>query len=349
MPSSGETPVRAAVFPAPETCEIVEGELPAPAEQQALLRVEACGLCGTDAHIYRGQFPARFPLIAGHEFAGVVEEVGAGVPFLRPGDRVAIDPNMYCGSCRPCRRGLVHLCRNLAAVGVTQDGGFATHCLLPAGQCHKVPSHMPFDIAAMAEPVACCLHGIDRARIQSGDVVLLVGAGAIGLILLQLALLQGAAVTIVSEINPDKRAAAKRFGATTVVDPKKDDLEKIVRDATEGAGPDVVIECVGGRQTAQQAFDLAGEGGRVLLFGVAPKEARISVSPYQIYRKEISLTGSFTNPFTHARALALLASGRLHVEELISHRLPLDQVLRGIDLLESGASIKVLVQPQRLR
>ncbi len=338
--------MRAAVFPRPQQCETVERETSPPAEHQALVRVHACGVCGTDSHIYRGQFPARFPLIAGHEFAGVVEEVGMGVAFPRPGDRVAIDPNIHCGSCRPCRRGLTHLCRNLAAIGVTQDGGFATHCLVPARQCHTVPDDMSYDVAAMAEPVACCVHGIDRAGIRSGDVVLLVGAGTIGLILLQLAQLQGASMTIVSEPNPEKRAVARRLGATSVVDPGSEDLRQISRAATDGSGPEVVIECVGGCATAQEAFDLAGEGGRVLLFGVAPEEAQISVSPYQVYRKEISITGSFTNPFTHDRALALLASGRLRVEDLISHRLPLDEVSRGIELLESGEATKVVVRTQ---
>ncbi len=336
--------MRAAVFPRPQECEIVEREAPVPAEHQALVRVRACGVCGTDAHIYRGEFPARFPVIAGHEFAGVVEKVGAGVSSLRPGDRVAVDPNVHCGSCRPCRRGLTHLCRSLSAIGVTHDGGFATHCVVPARQCHRVPDDMPYDVAAMAEPVACCVHGIDRAGIRSGDVVLLLGAGTIGLVLLQLVQLQGAAVTIVSEPNEDKRHMAERLGATTTVDPVSEDLAEVLQAATDGAGADVVIECVGSAATAQQALDLAGEGGRVLLFGVAPEEARITISPYRVYREEIAITGSFTNPFSQSRALALLASGRLQVNDLISHRLPLDEMLRGIELLESGTATKVLIE-----
>jgi len=337
--------MRAAVFPRPGSCAVIEREPPTPAEHEVLVRVDACGICGTDAHIYRGQFPARFPLIAGHEFAGVVEHVGARVPFLRTGDRVTIDPNIHCGSCRPCRRGLVHLCNNLSAIGVNRDGGFASQCLVPARQCHKVPAKLSPEIAAMTEPVACCVHGIDQASIQSGDVVVLVGAGTIGLILLQLAILEGAAVTVVSELNPEKRKRAKKLGATVVIDPEAEDLEKTAREVTEGSGPDVVIECVGGCQTAQQAFDLAGEGGRVLLFGVASEEARISVSPYEIYRKEISITGSFTNPFTHDRAIALLASGRIQVDDLISHRLSIEEVPKGIELAESGTATKVLILP----
>ncbi len=339
--------MRAAVFPAPEACEIVARDVPTPAEGQVLVRVEACGVCGTDAHIYRGAFPARFPLVAGHEFAGVVEQTGPAVSHLHPGDHVAIDPNICCGTCRPCRRGLTHLCRSLSAIGVTQDGGFATHCLVPAQQAHNLPLPLPFPVAAMAEPVACCLHGIDLAAIRAGDVVALIGAGAIGLILLQLVLLQGPAAAIVSELTPEKRAAAERLGATRTVAPLTEDLRSILEDATEGSGADVLIECVGSPETAQQAVDLAGEGGRVLLFGVAPQEAAISVSPYQIYRREIAITGSFTNPFTHSRAVALLASGRLQVDDLISHRLPLDEVPRGIELLESRRATKVIIEPQR--
>jgi len=341
--------MRAAVFPAPEVCEIVEREAPLPAEGQALVRVEACGVCGTDAHIYRGRFPARFPVIAGHEFAGVIEQTGPGVRSLRSGDPVAIDPNIYCGACRPCRGGLTHLCRDLSAIGVTQDGGFATHCLVPAAQAHTLPGEMPFRVAAMAEPVACCVHGIDRARIRSGEVVVLIGAGAIGLILLQLALLQGAAGAIVSELTLEKRAAAEQLGATRVVDPGAEDLSAIVREATEGAGADVVIECVGSQRSAQQAVGLAAEGGRVLLFGVAPQRATIAVSPFEVYRREITITGSFTNPFTHGRALSLLASGRVNVECLISHRLSLDELPLGLELLESRRATKVIIEPQRQR
>ncbi|MBN1459317.1 MAG: zinc-dependent alcohol dehydrogenase family protein [Armatimonadetes bacterium] len=338
--------MRAAVFRQPESCVIVEQETIGPSETHVLVKVECCGVCGTDSHIYRGGFPAQYPVIAGHEFAGVVEEVGAEVPFLRTGDHVTIDPNIFCGSCRPCRRGLTHLCSNLSAIGVTQDGGFATHCVLPGRQCHKLPPELELEVAAMAEPVACCIHGIDRAGVDSGDVVVIIGAGTIGLILLQLAMLRGAATTIVSEPQPEKRARAQTLGAARVVDPQREDLEQIARNATEGAGPDVVIECVGGANTAQQAVDLAGVGGRVLLFGVAGENERIHVSPYDIYRREVSITGSFTNPFTHDRAIALLASGRLQVKDLISHRLPLDGVPEGIGLLESGKATKVMVHTQ---
>jgi 2-desacetyl-2-hydroxyethyl bacteriochlorophyllide A dehydrogenase len=298
-------------------------------------------------HIYRDQFPgARFPLVAGHEFAGVVEATGPGVPYLRAGDHVAVDPNMPCGACRPCRRGYGHLCPNLAAVGVTQDGGFSTHCVVPARQAYKLPKELPLEIAAMAEPVSCCVHGIEKGNVRPGDVVAILGAGMIGLIMVQLALLRGAAEVIVSELEAPKREMALRLGATQALDPREEDLRGAIDRLTGGSGADVVIECVGGEATAQEAVSLVGEAGRVVFFGVAPQGARIAVSPYDLYRREVTLAGSFTNPQTFDAAISLLRSGRVKVEEMISHRLPLAELVKGIELVESRRAMKVMVEPE---
>jgi len=338
--------MRAAVFPSPGLCEIVEREPPSPAEGEIIVQVHACGLCGTDLHIYQGEFPARFPLVAGHEFAGLVEETGPGVVHLRAGDRVTVDPNISCGACPPCQKGYPHLCRDLSAIGVTLDGGFATHCAVPARQAYKLPKDMPFAIAAMSEPVACCVHGIEQAHLRPGDTVVIIGAGMVGLVMLQLALLRGASVAVVSEPSAPKRQIAQALGATVVVDPHAADLAEAVTQAIGDSGADVVIECVGSESTAQQAVSLASEAGRVLFFGVSPEAARVSVSPYQVYRKELTITGSFTNPFTQGRALSLLNSGRLKVEELITHRLPLDQLPKALDLMAAHQATKILIQPQ---
>jgi len=339
--------MEAAVFSEPGRCELVEREPPAPLEGEVLVKVEACGVCGTDLHIYRGEFPARFPVVAGHEFAGVVEEVGAGVVGLRSGEHVAIDPNISCGACRPCQRGRLHLCRNLSAIGVTSDGGFGTHCVVPAQQAYTIPDHMAFAVAAMSEPLACCVHGIERAQIRPGEVVVIIGAGMIGLMMVQLALIQGASVVIVSELDAHKREVARSLGASRVVNPENAELREYVAEATEGSGGDVAIECVGSAGTAQQAVSLVGEGGRVVLFGVAPESTRIGVAPYEVYRREITITGSFTNPFTQARALALLEKGRVKVEGLISHRLPLAEVPAALELMEAGQATKIVIEPQR--
>jgi 2-desacetyl-2-hydroxyethyl bacteriochlorophyllide A dehydrogenase len=339
--------MRAALFPTPGEVSIVERETPVPTEGHALVRVEASGVCGTDLHIFQGEFPAQFPIIPGHEFAGVVEQVGQRVSALRPGDRVVIDPNLNCGTCRPCQRGLTHLCQNLVAIGVTLDGGFSTHCSVPARQLYKMPPQMSFEVGAMAEPVACCVHGIERAQVRPGEVAVLLGAGLIGLVMLQLALLRGAASVIVSEPDAAKRELAMALGASAAVDPGSEDPMEAVRKATGGSGADVVIDCVGGRETAQQALGLPGEGGRVLLFGVAPPDAEVTIKPYDIYAREIVITGSFINPFTHGAALALLASGRVRVSEIISHRMTLGQVPEALGMLGARQARKIIVEPQR--
>ena len=340
--------MQAAVFTSVGQFEIVERETPSVPGASVLLRVEACGVCGTDAHIYRGEFPsASFPLVAGHEFAGVVEATGPGVSHLRVGDHVAVDPNLPCGSCRTCRRGLGHLCRDLVALGVNFDGGFAAFSQVPARQAYKVSRDLPLHVAAMTEPVSCCLHGIQRAGLRPGDLVVVIGAGLIGQIMLQLCQSQGAADVVVSEPEPHKREMARRLGASHVVDPLAEDLSRVVADLTGGLGADAVIECVGSQATAQSALSLVGDGGTALFFGVSPQSARLSVSPYDVYRRELTLAGSFTNPFTFGSAAALLESGRLRVEALISHRLALADVVAGIELLESRRATKVVIEPQR--
>lgn len=339
--------MRAVIFPVPGEYEIVERETPAPQEWYVLVRVEACGVCGIDAQLFRGNLPARFPLIPGHEFAGVIEQAGQAVASLRPGDRVVVDPNGSCGSCRPCQRGLMHLCRNLVAFGLTADGGFSTHCSVPARQAYKMPPNLSFEVGAMTEPVACCVHGIERAQVRPGEVVVLLGAGLIGLVMLQLALLRGASVAIVSEPSAEKRELAARFGAAVIVDPLHESLEDAVKRATDGYGADVVIDCAGGPETSQQALGLPGEGGRVLLFGLSPPEAEVSIRPYDMYAREITVTGSFINPFTQGTALALLASGRVRVKEIVSHRLALDELPRALELLETRQARKIIMEPQR--
>jgi L-iditol 2-dehydrogenase len=338
--------MRSAVFASPGTCDLVDRQTPVPAEGAVLVRVEACGVCGTDVHIYRGEFPAAFPLIAGHEFAGVIEATGPGVSHLRSGDPVTVDPNLPCGACRPCRRGFGHLCASLAALGVTANGGFSTHCLVPARQAYEIPRDLSLELAALAEPVSCCVHGIEKANLRPGDVVAVLGAGMIGLIMVQLALLRGASAVIVSEPEPRKREMALRLGATQAVDPSAEDMRAAIAKATGGPGADAVIECVGGQETAQQALSLVGEAGTVVLFGVAPQSARLTLSPYDIYRREVTVAGSFTNPHTFDAAIALLRSGRVQVKEMISHRLPLTALTKGIELVESRQAMKVIIAPQ---
>lgn len=196
--------------------------LPEPGEGQVLVKVSACGVCGTDVHIFhggKGSAEVEPPVILGHEFSGRIVKIGDGVTGLEIGQLVTIDPNIYCGRCRPCRRGQKQMCHHMRAVGVNMDGGFADACLVPYAQCVPVAQDVDPELAALAEPLACCLHGIDRAGIRPGENVLVIGGGTIGQIMLQLARLAGAAKVLLSEPVEKRRALAVQLGADAAIDP----------------------------------------------------------------------------------------------------------------------------------
>ena len=331
-----------ATFTAPYEITIEEAPVPDPAPGEALVKVTACGICGTDLKINEGHYLGSLPMTPGHEFAGVVEALGEGVTHLSPGDRVAVNPNLPCHRCTFCRRGTPHLCENAQAVGVTRPGGFAEYCSAPAGLLVPVPGDLPLRLAAMMEPVSCCLHGIDLAGIEPGDEVILLGGGSIGLILMQLARAAGATFTAISEPRPEKRELAVNLGADVAVEPSE--IGEVAA-SLPGGGARVVIECAGLTGVAKQTLELVRSGGTVLLFGVCPPEETIDVEPYEIFHREITIRGCYTNPFTDTRSLALLESGRVIVEPLISHAFPIEKVAEGIEAVREGATIKAQVVP----
>lgn len=336
--------MRGAVFVGPNQWQVEERPDPEPGPGQVMIRVGAAGVCGTDVHIFRGRFPASFPRVPGHEFAGEIAALGEGVTQFQVGQRISADPVIPCNTCDYCRHSKPHLCRSMEALGIEWDGGFATHCVLPAEQAVPVPDRVGFEAAALAEPIACCLHGLDLAEVAPGDQVAIIGAGWIGLIMLQLVRLRGASWVAISERVAAKRELAGRLGADRVVDPNAEDYEEVVSEATQG-GADLVIECVGSAPTAAATLSLVRDGGTVLLFGVAPQDAEITVRPFEIYRRELRLIGSFSTPRKHAAAIALLAGGRLQVEPLISGRFDLEGVGEAMELLEQGRAVKSLVVP----
>jgi len=336
--------MKAAVLPEKLRVEIEDRPDPRAGDEEIVVRVAACGLCGTDQHIYHGGLAqVRYPLVPGHELAGEVMEVGRRVDWLRTGDRVAVDPNIVCGRCFWCLRGEVHLCENLQAVGVTRDGGFAEYCVAPARQAVMLPAGLSLEQGALAEPLACCVHGMDRLDVQPGERGAILGGGFIGMLLLQLAKAAGAGTVLVSEPAATRRATAARLGADIVVEPK--DIAEAVLAATDGIGADAVIESAGRPQTAAQSLELARRGGRVLFFGVVSPEALIEVSPYTVYQRELSIMGSYVNPFTHARAVRLLADGKVVTEALVSHRYPVEGFADALEAATQPDSVKVVVKP----
>lgn len=313
------------------------------------IRNMAAGVCGTDVHIYHGEEGSAAvtpPVILGHEYAGEVVETGAEVTAVAVGDHVTVDPNIYCGMCDACRNGKKQHCANLVAVGVNLDGGFAQYSVVPQQQCYKLAPHVPFEVGAMAEPLACCLHGIDLVRILPGEHVLVVGGGAIGLMMVQLARLSGAATVLLSEPIAARRAIGLEVGADAVIDPLHESLHEALARHTGFSGADVVIECVGKTIATQQAIEAARPGARVLLFSVPAAGATYALPLFEVFKKELKISGSFINPDTHQRAVTLLNHGRLRIEPLITHRFPLPQVEQAVLEQMGNTSIKVIVLPQ---
>ncbi len=323
---------------------IREGPIPVPGPGEVVVKNMACGVCGTDVHITKGEpgsAEVHPPVVLGHEYSGEVVGLGEGVTTLQVGDHVTVDPNIYCGECEYCRNGKKQLCPSMQAVGVTRDGGFAQYSLVPAAQAFLLDSAVSFEAGAMAEPLACCLHGIDLAGIKPGQTVAVVGGGAIGLIMLQLCRLSGASALLLSEPDAARRAVAGQLGADITLDP----LDKTAYAAQEGFA-DVVIECVGNTPAVSSAFHLAKKGATVVLFSVPKPEAEFPLKLFDVYKKELTIKGSFVNPDTHARAVSLINAGKVDFTPLITHRFSLAQLPEAIQMQSAAASIKVLVLPQ---
>jgi 2-desacetyl-2-hydroxyethyl bacteriochlorophyllide A dehydrogenase len=335
--------MKAAVFYGPGDLRIEQRAEPQPGPGQVLIRVAACGICGTDRHIYHGEFDTTPPVITGHEYAGEIVALGAGVHDLAVGDQVTVDPNMSCGVCRSCRRGETHLCEHLAALGVDVDGGFAELCVAPRAQCFRLPESVTPLEGAMTEPLACCLHGIDLAEVRAGDLVAVIGGGAIGQMLAQLARLRGAGRVVVSDPVAARREMAARLGADAVIDPRETD--PLAPGGLLEGGADVVIEAVGHPATNRQALEWAARGGTVLWFGVTPPGQTVAVEPNLIFERELTIRGALVNPYTHAPALALLGSGRVQVRPLITRTISLDELPAALEA-GPGDDVKTVVVPR---
>ncbi len=328
--------------------EVREEPMPGLGPDDVLVKVAACGVCGTDVHIYhgdRGSAPVHPPVVLGHELSGTVVKTGENVSGLKAGDHVSVDPNSYCGKCHYCQIGKKQLCANLYAVGVNRNGGFEEYCAVPEKQCYLLAPSVPLKYGAMAEPLACCLHGIDRAKIRVGDTVCVVGGGAIGLMMVQLAKLSGASCVILSEPVAMRREIGLKSGADFAVDPFQEDLSEAIRGFTGQPGTDVVIECVGNTTAVRQAFGAAKRGTTVLLFSVPQAGTFHQLSLEDVYQKELTVVGSMINPDTHGRAVELINRGKVKLEGIITHSFPVEKLEEAVRMQMSDESIKVIVEP----
>lgn len=341
--------MKSAVFYGKHDLRIEDRPIPTVGPQDVLIQVKACGVCGTDVHIYEGDPGAAAvtpPTILGHEFSGIITETGSEVTIYQPGDRVCIDPNWYCGNCPACKNGVAHYCENMLSYGVTLNGGFAEYCAVNQRQVYKLGENTSFEQGAMVEPVACCLHGIDMCHIQPGHQVVVIGGGMIGLLMVQLARLAGAAKVALLEPVESKRLVGKKLGADVCVDPLHEDVKQVLLEAGFN-WVNTVIECVGQPATIQQAIDIAGNKAVVMMFGLTKPDETIAVKPFQIFQKELELKASYINPYTQKRALELIDSGRLDVTSMIAEACPLTCLKNVLSQPQLRAKGKFIVIPAK--
>ena len=341
--------MKSAVFYGKHDLRVEEHEMPKVGPKDVLIQVKACGVCGTDVHIYEGDKGAAEvtpPTILGHEFSGVIAEVGSEVTNYKAGDRVCIDPNCYCGACEPCRNGVVHYCEHMIGYGTTLNGGFAEYCAVNERQVYKLGDKTSFEQGAMTEPVACCLHGMDMCEIRPGHQVVVIGGGMIGLLMLQLSRLAGAAKVALLEPVESKREVGKKLGADICIDPIHEDVKARLKE--EGmTWVNTVIECVGRPSTIEQAIDIAGNKAVVMMFGLTKPDETISVKPFEIFRKELVLKASYINPYTQKRALDLIDSGRLDVSSMVYEVADLDELADILSNPELRAKGKYIISPEK--
>ncbi len=339
--------MKSAVFYGKHDIRIQEHEMPTVGSKDVLIRVKACGVCGTDVHIYEGDKGAAEvtpPTILGHEFSGIVERVGEAVMDYRPGDRVCVDPNCYCGACTPCRSGVAHYCEHMVGYGTTVNGGFAEYCAVNERQVYRLGERTSFEQGAMAEPVACCLHGIDMCKIQPGSQAVVIGGGMIGLLMLQLAKLEGAAKVALLEPVEEKRLVAAKLGADVCIDPLQEDVKEQLHKAGF-TWVNTVIECVGCPATIEQAIDIAGNKAVVMMFGLTKPDETIAVKPFEIFKKELELKASYINPYTQKRALDLIDTGRLDVSSMVYGTYGLEKLEEILRDAQARAKGKYIICP----
>ncbi|MGR3803233.1 alcohol dehydrogenase catalytic domain-containing protein [Marinibacterium profundimaris] len=310
--------MQAILFPERNSVDLATLPDPRPGPGEVLVAVRASGICHTDIEVLRGNYgTSAFPVVPGHEYAGVIEEIGAGVQGLAPGDRVAVDPNVECGRCAACTRGWAHLCEDLRAYGVTQNGGFADRSVVRAGAVHPI-GDMAYDKAALAEPLGCVLNGLGAARAEQARNALIIGAGPIGLLLAFG--LRGVGVTDItlSDLEPSRLDLARElgFGTVSARDPNPD-----LRHAF-----DLAIDATGVPAVAAGLIDHVANGGTGLFFGVCPSQARIEISPFELFRRQVTLAGSHSLNHNIPQALDLLRGADDSILRLVTHRLPLDEV-----------------------
>jgi L-iditol 2-dehydrogenase len=346
--------VKAAMYRGAGDLRVEEVDTPTITAREVKIRVHACATCGTDAKIYHHGHPRLTPpQIIGHEIAGEVIEVGSEVSGITLGERVQVIAAVPCGECWACEAGRMGICINQTSMGYQYPGGFAEemvipHAVIKVNGVNTIPDHVSYDEAAVAEPLACALNAQKLVNVGPGDTVLVMGAGPIGCLHVRLARASGARKVFLADINGGRLALSQNVvHADRAIDMSAENLEEIVLAETDGVGPSVVITAAPSGAAQEQALGLVAPGGRVSFFGGLPKDKpMINVDSNVVHYKELIIAGANgSSPAQNAEALGLIASGKVPVADLITHRLPLSQVDDAIAAVTSGEAIKVVIHP----
>jgi D-arabinitol dehydrogenase (NADP+) len=340
--------MKAVVYDATRSWAVREIDTPDVGPGEVRIKIDQVGVCGTDLHIHEGDFNAVFPLIPGHELVGVVDALGEGVDRFAVGEQVTVNPNVFCGQCEYCLSGRLILCDNAKGLGSNYPGFFAEYVTVPHLLVFSVEG-LPKDTAVFSEPAACAMHGLETLALRPGASALVLGAGPTGLLLAQLIASGGASSVTVAAPSQFKLDRANQLGIDAVVRIDRDDAEgnlARLREASGGRGYDVVVEATGSTKVAELCVPLTRNGGTVLVYGVTRPDEVVSYHPFDVFRREITIKGSFAEMTSFGAAIAALRSGRARTDGIITHRFSLDRYGEALDTLAHDPTChKVVIVP----
>ncbi|HKG56320.1 MAG TPA: zinc-dependent alcohol dehydrogenase family protein [Candidatus Limnocylindrales bacterium] len=338
--------MRAFTITAPNAGEVRDVAVPDPGRGEVVISPAFVGICGTDYHIFRGSFLSTYPITNGHELSGTISAVGSDAGTWREGDRVTVDPTLYCGRCYHCLRRQGNHCDAWGAIGDTTAGGLAEYVRVPARNVYRVEDHESLEDAAFTEPLACVVWGIERLRIRPGDRALVFGAGPIGCLMTQMLALSPVSDIVVVDVAAQKLVVAREMGAGATLQTSPD-LEAQLQKRAHGRKYDLVIDCTGLGPVIEGMFAFAAPNARIMLFGVAPPGTEVRVNPFEVYHQDWEILGSMAINYTFQQARDLIASGRVKVRPLLSAVATLDDVAAILGRPKASDEMKVMIAPGR--
>jgi len=339
--------MKAAIFHGPQKIQISEIEIPTPAKDEVLIKIIGCGVCGTDAHIFSGQLNvATPPVVIGHEITGIIEAVGSAVNRFQAGQTVSVDPVIACGSCEFCHVGRPNLCENQTIIGYARNGGFAQFTVVPQTHLYPISPDVGLRGGILVETLACVLNGFDRLELKAGKTVMILGAGTVGCLWNQIIRRTPTIKLIQTEIVDFRAQIARELGADLVINPHQDNLQEAV-SAICPEGVDYIIDATGDSQAVEEALSLIRKSGTFMIFGVCGESNRISVSPFQIYQKEMKIIASKMPPQTLDRAVKLIEAGIIDYNKLVTHIMPLKRIDKAFTMFEQSKNqvVKIAIDP----